>query len=634
MKQKLISALLAFVLAALMILPAAASPAEALKDISYYGDLSNCKMTAQQAEAFAAVIRSEEENRRQYAEECMEADDYSDYAFDNQVAFVDTGNGVPAMLFFSSMNEKWGGQSYDTGYNSLWQWKDGKAERFLPPTDWLKEDHGYPEGLYCHLYSDHILVVEAEYYMYGQIKNLAVFPFRNGQIAATPSTTAFYLFGDANAFREYAGVVDNGVKMCFEIDGKTVSESEVDSWMQRNGNGDRINYYNNTGALAGYDYVRQGAYSVWGMSPAREVITALNTYAAPTTGQCGDNVSWNFDESTGVLTISGTGPMWDYSDVMAVSEDFYPLYEPYITDNAPAWYAFQDSIREIHVTSGVTHIGDHAFQAEPDMDLIGEGYPPYNGFSKLTTVKLADSVSSIGTGAFAQCGSLSDVSLGKGLQEIGEYAFSICWSLKEVTLPSGLKTVGSNAFLGVPLPEIRIPRSVTSIGDKAFDYCYTTYDQGLIPAKGFTVYGEPGSAAEVYYNRLLSDYSLHKQSEYDQSDYPDNFGPDDTVYFVPEDQGPVSLAGILGDPAVHASNGQWNVTVPLQNLDLNATVICGLYNGDGKMLDVDVEKVTAGSESVAFTLDKADGGKTVRVFLLSAESAPLDQCTETDLPAA
>jgi hypothetical protein len=268
------------------------------------------------------------------------------------------------------------------------------------------------------------------------------------------------------------------------------------------------------------------------------------------------------------------------------------------------------------------------------MDLIGEGYPPYNGFSKLTTVKLADSVSSIGTGAFAQCGSLSDVSLGKGLQEIGEYAFSICWSLKEVTLPSGLKTVGSNAFLGVPLPEIRIPQSVTSIGDKAFDYCYTTYDQGLIPEKGFTVYGQPGSAAEAYYNRLLSDYDLHKQSEYDQSDYPDNFGPDDTVFFVPEDQVPVSPAGILSDPAVHASNGQWNVTVPLQNLDQNATVICGLYNGDGKMLDVDVEKVTAGSESVTLTLDKVDGGKTVRAFLLSAESAPLDQCTETDLPAA
>ena len=38
------------------------------------------------------------------------------------------------------------------------------------------------------------------------------------------------------------------------------------------------------------------------------------TWAAeePVTGKLGDNVTWSLDQETGELTISGTGPMWDF----------------------------------------------------------------------------------------------------------------------------------------------------------------------------------------------------------------------------------------------------------------------------------------------------------------------------------
>lgn len=29
-------------------------------------------------------------------------------------------------------------------------------------------------------------------------------------------------------------------------------------------------------------------------------------------GTCGDNLTWTFDEASGMLTISGTGDMYDY----------------------------------------------------------------------------------------------------------------------------------------------------------------------------------------------------------------------------------------------------------------------------------------------------------------------------------
>ena len=38
----------------------------------------------------------------------------------------------------------------------------------------------------------------------------------------------------------------------------------------------------------------------------------LHTASADTSGQCGDNLYWSFDEDTGTLTITGSGDMWNY----------------------------------------------------------------------------------------------------------------------------------------------------------------------------------------------------------------------------------------------------------------------------------------------------------------------------------
>ena len=64
----------------------------------------------------------------------------------------------------------------------------------------------------------------------------------------------------------------------------------------------------------------------------------------PVSGKCGTNVEWNFKD--GVLTISGTGPMKNYSN-----------YNP---STAP-WYLFRKNITSVVVESGVTSIGEYAF---------------------------------------------------------------------------------------------------------------------------------------------------------------------------------------------------------------------------------------------------------------------------------
>ena len=46
--------------------------------------------------------------------------------------------------------------------------------------------------------------------------------------------------------------------------------------------------------------------------PAETAVYAAET-EAPTSGTCGENLTWNFDEATGTLTIEGSGRMEDYS---------------------------------------------------------------------------------------------------------------------------------------------------------------------------------------------------------------------------------------------------------------------------------------------------------------------------------
>ncbi|MBQ7580977.1 MAG: leucine-rich repeat domain-containing protein, partial [Clostridia bacterium] len=92
------------------------------------------------------------------------------------------------------------------------------------------------------------------------------------------------------------------------------------------------------------------------------------------TGQCGDNVFWSFNSSTGTLTISGTGKMYDYN------WNGSPFYE-------------NSSIKSVTIQSGVTSIGKDAF----------------SWCSSLTSITIPDSVTNIGDSAFSGCNSLTSI---------------------------------------------------------------------------------------------------------------------------------------------------------------------------------------------------------------------------------
>ncbi|MCD8123947.1 MAG: leucine-rich repeat protein [Lachnospiraceae bacterium] len=157
----------------------------------------------------------------------------------------------------------------------------------------------------------------------------------------------------------------------------------------------------------------------------------------------------------GVLTVSGSGAMTDYTSS---------------TYSSVPWYSYGEEITSIVIESGITHIGDFAFMgtcAESvslpgTLKTIGEAafYQCYD----LTSVTIPDSVQSIGTAAFADCTSLKSIILGSSVQTIGSYAFQGT-AIIGVTIPSSVTTLGSWVFTEcTSLTSLTIPDSVTTIG--------------------------------------------------------------------------------------------------------------------------------------------------------------------------
>ena len=74
------------------------------------------------------------------------------------------------------------------------------------------------------------------------------------------------------------------------------------------------------------------------------VLPGITVFAAIEEGTCGTNLKWTFNTVTGVLTISGTGKMSDFSY------------------SAP-WHSYRNNITSVIIENGVTSIGKYAFKS-------------------------------------------------------------------------------------------------------------------------------------------------------------------------------------------------------------------------------------------------------------------------------
>ena len=169
-------------------------------------------------------------------------------------------------------------------------------------------------------------------------------------------------------------------------------------------------------------------------------------------GQCGDNVSWQLDNA-GVLQITGTGPMDNYSNGLVRS-----------VGSAAPWSEYAAYIRAIVVDGGVTAIGSNAFYA----------------CSNVTAARIGAAVEAIGSGAFAGCEDLENITFTGSAPTIAADAFGGVHAV--AVYPSGDSSwTGMENYAG-SLAWGSDADQVAVMGDQV----YNTFAEALAAYKGNT----------------------------------------------------------------------------------------------------------------------------------------------------
>ncbi len=142
----------------------------------------------------------------------------------------------------------------------------------------------------------------------------------------------------------------------------------------------------------------------------------------------------NYKGSATTITVESS---IDTYDVIGLSETFRK----------------NDTLTEVTLNEGIEFIGTKTFK----------------GMTAIETVNIADSIESIGYGAFA-FSTIKNVVFGDSstLDTVDEFAFYNCASLNSITLPDGVTTIGDYAFWEADLQSFTFPSGVSVVGEWTF----------------------------------------------------------------------------------------------------------------------------------------------------------------------
>ncbi len=136
-------------------------------------------------------------------------------------------------------------------------------------------------------------------------------------------------------------------------------------------------------------------------------------------GTCGENAAYTL-YTNGLLRISGSGATDDQNETSVWAKN-----------------GMADSITKIIVDDGITKIGAHFF----------------NGLPNVTSALIAQTVSEIGTYAFADCSKLSGIALPPVLTKLSSRTFSGT-GIAVLSVPVSVSTISLQAFYGTAIENL------------------------------------------------------------------------------------------------------------------------------------------------------------------------------------
>ncbi|MDR1730422.1 MAG: leucine-rich repeat domain-containing protein [Prevotellaceae bacterium] len=185
----------------------------------------------------------------------------------------------------------------------------------------------------------------------------------------------------------------------------------------------------------------------------------------------GSSSSYDF----GVLRAMPNLQYLDLSEVVTVNSNSTP-------NNSIPGSAFSGNtkLKTIILPSTVTTIGGSSFDGctslsnvvFPDsLKTIANNYA-FRNCTSLSALLFPASLQTIGDYAFDRCAGLANVQFSEGLKVVGYQSFSYCTSLKTLLFPASLQTLGNYAFYGCTgLTSLQFDGDLQTIGDYAFYNC-------------------------------------------------------------------------------------------------------------------------------------------------------------------
>ena len=152
--------------------------------------------------------------------------------------------------------------------------------------------------------------------------------------------------------------------------------------------------------------------------------SSRNSVVSGECGKDGSSVTWTYNMSEHVLSISGNGEMQDYGNSG--------------NGNAP-WFDYRGQVEKIQISEGITYLGEAAFYE----------------FSSITDVVLPSGLKKMGVAAFANCYNLSRVTLNDNLQILPDYVFQNT-RLTDIAIGKNVQQISNLAFFNCLIESISV----------------------------------------------------------------------------------------------------------------------------------------------------------------------------------